>query len=273
MRVIYVGSDLLGSCLTYIVRQPDLELVLMAVDSLELPSSQMLLEVARHLGVEVVSGVPDSAWVEQLNGVAADVLICAAYKYRIPVAQLSVPVAINVHPSLLPLGRGPSPWSHVNEQRESAGITIHILSERLDEGDVVLQTALPSNEISDSLSAQLVSQAVAPLLLAEFLGDPDRHLRSRRPQGLGTYFGWPTAGERSFQAAISTVDDVERLFKRFGSLSCQCYLANGSHESVVLWRALRCQTAHPPGRLVRWSSAEVVVALVDGLGLFHRMPA
>ena len=46
---------------------------------------------------------------------------------------------INLHPSYLPIGRGadPIPWSIIN--RHPQGITLHLIDQQLDTGDVVFQ--------------------------------------------------------------------------------------------------------------------------------------
>ena len=48
--------------------------------------------------------------------------------------------AFNIHPSLLPNYRGPSPWfwTIYNEEKES-GITLHYLTQEWDKGDIVAQ--------------------------------------------------------------------------------------------------------------------------------------
>ena len=53
---------------------------------------------------------------------------------------------LNLHPSLLPVGRGadPIPWSII--ERQPQGITLHLISKQLDSGDIVFQ-----REISTTL--------------------------------------------------------------------------------------------------------------------------
>lgn len=51
---------------------------------------------------------------------------------------------INIHPSLLPRHRGPDPlfWTYFDDDRE-AGVTVHALGKGIDDGDVILQEAIP----------------------------------------------------------------------------------------------------------------------------------
>lgn len=52
---------------------------------------------------------------------------------------------INLHPSLLPLGRGadPIPWGIIENVQQ--GVTIHILSEQIDSGPILAQKELITN--------------------------------------------------------------------------------------------------------------------------------
>jgi methionyl-tRNA formyltransferase len=76
--------------------------------------------------------------------------------------------SINVHPSLLPKYRGPSPISSaiLNGERET-GISIINISEKLDEGDIFLQCkfSIQNNETKDSLEDKMVKIG-APMLIS-----------------------------------------------------------------------------------------------------------
>ena len=49
---------------------------------------------------------------------------------------------LNLHPSLLPIGRGSNPisWSIIDKQPQ--GITLHLIDQKLDTGDVIFQKKL-----------------------------------------------------------------------------------------------------------------------------------
>jgi methionyl-tRNA formyltransferase len=52
---------------------------------------------------------------------------------------------LNLHPSLLPVGRGANPitWSIVNQQAQ--GVTLHLIDQNLDTGDIIFQKELSTN--------------------------------------------------------------------------------------------------------------------------------
>ena len=87
---------------------------------------------------------------ERLKPFAADVpalgvdaFVVASYGKIVPQVLLdAVPIAFNVHPSLLPLYRGATPLqSAIRDGRSQTGVTIIAMDAGMDTGDVLLQEA------------------------------------------------------------------------------------------------------------------------------------
>ncbi len=78
-----------------------------------------------------------------------DLFVVVSFGLIIPKKILDIPKigSINVHPSLLPLYRGPSPiqWALLNGERQT-GITIIKMNEEMDAGDIVYQEAVKIHE-------------------------------------------------------------------------------------------------------------------------------
>jgi methionyl-tRNA formyltransferase len=87
---------------------------------------------------------PDA--ITTLESLAPDVIAVACFPALLPPEILQIPRlgGINVHPSLLPRGRGPEPlfWVFRRGERET-GITIHLLGERFDGGPILAQQRVP----------------------------------------------------------------------------------------------------------------------------------
>jgi methionyl-tRNA formyltransferase len=82
----------------------------------------------------------DAEW--DLRAVGADLHIVAAYGKIIPKNILDIPPkgALNVHPSLLPKFRGPSPIeSAIISNEHHTGVSIMLLDEEMDHGPVLAQ--------------------------------------------------------------------------------------------------------------------------------------
>jgi methionyl-tRNA formyltransferase len=84
--------------------------------------------------------------VEELINGEWDIFIVAAYNIIIPKWLLDVPKygTLNVHPSLLPKLRGPSPvrTAIYNDEKESVGVTVMRLDEKVDHGPIIAQSKI-----------------------------------------------------------------------------------------------------------------------------------
>ena len=107
-----------------------------------------------------------------LGELKPDLLVVVSFGLIIPRWFLDLPTlgAINVHPSLLPKYRGPSPmqWAIRNGEEET-GITVIRMNERMDAGDILYQekTPLAPEEDAAALSSRLalrVSEILPPVV-------------------------------------------------------------------------------------------------------------
>ena len=89
-----------------------------------------------------------------------DVIVVAAYGLFLPSIVLETPKygCLNIHPSLLPKHRGPSPViSTILNGDETGGVTIMLLDEGMDTGPVLAQESTPvgRDETADALTHRL----------------------------------------------------------------------------------------------------------------------
>ena len=112
----------------------------------------------------------DSDFTLQLSTLNFELAIVVAYGKIIPKNALEIPKfgTINVHPSLLPLYRGPAPITApiLNGDAET-GVTIIQLDEKMDHGPILAQESisLNGNEFVNDLT-QTLSEIGARLLIA-----------------------------------------------------------------------------------------------------------
>lgn len=98
--------------------------------------------------------------VKELN---PELIIVAAYGRIIPKEILEVPAckSINVHPSMLPEFRGPSPIQNaVLAGKKETGISIMMMDEKMDHGDILAQTKI---KIDPNESTEDLMKKTAPL--------------------------------------------------------------------------------------------------------------
>ncbi len=125
-------------------------------------TSPPVIEVARRLELPIAQpkGMKDGTFKEVLVDCGAEIAVVVAYGKLIPDDLLSVPPRgfVNLHPSLLPRHRGPSPiqWSLVCGDR-TTGVTTMQLDEGMDTGPILLQERLTIERLdtAETLSPRL----------------------------------------------------------------------------------------------------------------------
>lgn len=141
----------------------------------------------------------DEGFLSALRGIQPEFSVIVAYGRILTREILDIPAkgTINLHASLLPRYRGASPiaWAIINGEKET-GLSTMVVSEGLDEGDVLLTERFPIGEedTTETLSERL-SVAGGPLLA--------KTLRGLRK---GTLRGTPQQGEPSYAPLLKKED-------------------------------------------------------------------
>jgi methionyl-tRNA formyltransferase len=114
----------------------------------------------------------DAAFIEMLKKESCDLFIVASYGKIIPSAIINLPPhkTLNIHPSLLPKYRGPSPLpSAMLDDAKRTGVTIMRLDEEMDHGPIVAQQEItveewPTYEDFEEMMARKGAQLLARIL-------------------------------------------------------------------------------------------------------------
>ena len=153
------------------------------------PEAPPVKQAAETLGIPVLQPTNlrgESTHVE-LAALAPDVAVVAAYGKLLPQAVLALPPngCLNLHPSLLPRHRGPSPVATaILEGDAVTGVSLMLLDEGMDTGPVIAQQehGLTGNETAGELTDTLF--ALGADLLAESLAPwANGHLMARAQDG------------------------------------------------------------------------------------------
>ncbi|MBR2715280.1 MAG: hypothetical protein IKB73_03630 [Ruminococcus sp.] len=151
-----------------------------------------------------------------LKNDGVDALFCAAYYYRIPV--LPDFKMINVHPSLLPMGRGAWPMPlYILNSYEKAGVTFHKMAENFDDGDIIMQKSFELCD-SDNLSTFMKkAYELLPSMVKDLLSDFSYHYENAKPQTDGEYWKAPDEDQYTIDedTDFETADRILRAFYGF----------------------------------------------------------
>lgn len=122
------------------------------------PVKEFALE--HDLPVYQPASLRSAAAQAELATLAPDAIIVAAYGKLLPTPVLELPPlgCLNIHPSLLPRHRGPSPVATaILEGDQVTGVTLMLLNEGMDTGPLIAQTEYPLNgtETAEGLTTTL----------------------------------------------------------------------------------------------------------------------
>lgn len=264
MRAVFCGHDFFVGCLEAMLEEGlEVVRVFSARPRGSRRSCAAVQRLAGRTRIKVEFGPLTLAHLDALAEAGVRLIVVAAYPHRVPVQGSPVPFAVNVHPSLLPEGRGAWPLPAVIlERRDETGVTIHKLAAKLDAGDVLAQEriAVDDRETLESLTCKV--QIAAKTLVRRTLRDVERCWAHALPQGQGAYNGAPGWEERTIRwdRNVAAIDRLTRAFGKAGTLgrwNGRTWLV----ENVSVWQT---DHGHPPGAAVHRTEREVVVAAADG---------
>ncbi len=114
-------------------------------------------------GIPVVWVKSAAEATDAMRTIAPEVAVAACFPWRLPRAARDIPPLgiLNVHPSLLPAGRGPEPvfWT-LRRGEPVTGVTVHRMDAGFDTGPIVAQTemAIPDGIRAPALEQDLMTR-------------------------------------------------------------------------------------------------------------------
>ncbi|MEO7908059.1 MAG: methionyl-tRNA formyltransferase [Roseiflexaceae bacterium] len=180
MRVIFLGTPGFAAIpLVALARDPRYQVVGVvtqpdrAIGRSRAPEPPPVKRAALQLGIPVFQpeSLRDPMAVEQLAALRPDVGVVAAYGEILRRNVLAIPPHgyLNIHPSLLPRHRGPTPVPGAILAGDiETGVTVMLLDAKMDSGPILAQqrVPLPADARSDALTEQLFTLGSALLLEA-----------------------------------------------------------------------------------------------------------
>ncbi|MFA5250354.1 MAG: methionyl-tRNA formyltransferase [Parachlamydiales bacterium] len=176
MRMVFFGTSLFASELLSFLVENNLKFQAVVTQPDKVKNHLHVSEV-KNFCQKLASGLPllqpekasDKLFVDEIRSLKPDLFIVAAYGQILSQELLSVPSkgAINVHASLLPKYRGAAPMQRALMAGEKfSGITIMQMNAKMDEGDILEQSAVPvSGDMTLSDLEELFIRLAKSLLL------------------------------------------------------------------------------------------------------------
>ncbi len=221
MKIVYFGFDLFYDCFEKIVENPAVEVLALYTfptdDRFEF--NRQVISLARTHNIPVhLEKITAEALEEYFNN-GCEFTLSAGYIHKIPVLQRADFKGVNIHPALLPVGRGAWPFPcTILRGLETSGVTIHKITDRFDEGDILLQRSceVAKDETLDTLTAKC--QTIAADMIDHLVENFNSLWNNAAPQGAGEYWPEPTDTDRTITPDMSEErkDLIRRAFGSFG---------------------------------------------------------
>ena len=156
--------------------------------------------VAKRNGIpyKVIHSSNSDDFFREVQRLDPDLIVSFAAPQGIKEPLLSYPRfgILNVHGSLLPDYRGcfPGFWYLFNGE-EYGGATVHLMSEQIDDGDIVAQQKVYIGDCKSIFELVRRTKEVGGDLMVKVIRDLENGSLQRRPNvaAEGRYFTWPTA--------------------------------------------------------------------------------
>ena len=225
------------------------------------------LSAANDIPVYAPEDINHPLWVERIKEMGADILFSFYYRNMVGKKILGIPPAgcLNLHGSYLPHYRGRCPvnWVLIHGEKET-GVTLHYMTPRPDDGDIVGQKRVPIDDNDTALSLHEKLATAAGDLLDDLLPEIRKNRSERIPQDptAASYFGGrrPDDGEIDWSQDAANVRNLVRAVTRPypGAFS---YLGN---RKCIFWQVRSAETLRsaPPGTVL--STNPLTIACGDG---------
>ncbi|MEJ2087196.1 MAG: formyltransferase [Gammaproteobacteria bacterium] len=200
--VVFAYSDVGFRCLSVLL-ESNLS-VSLVVTHTDQPGEERwfssVAELAGRHGVPVLTweSVAEADILDRVRGIRPAWIFSFYFRAMLSSELLSCAAAgaLNMHGSLLPRYRGRAPinWAILRGERET-GATLHRMTARPDQGDVLEQMSVPILLNDTALDVSRKVGVVAELLMVRFLDKLRHGALEYKPQddSLATYFGKRTA--------------------------------------------------------------------------------
>ena len=220
MKVAYVGIDILYPALTslYDCGAEIVRIFTCKTDNYT-EFNTKTIEFANEHNIPVVVKKITKEDLYELVKTGCEFMLVGGYYHIIPI--ISSLKIVNIHPSLLPVGRGawPVPLSILKGVSES-GITMHQMEKRLDSGKILLQKKCPVYPDKDDLITLTERQwCLIPEMVKELVSDFDNLWENAFPQGEGEYWKMPTKEQYTVTSDMS-FNEADLILRAFKGYEC-----------------------------------------------------
>lgn len=175
MKIVYIGSDSSFSLIPFLsLVKSKHEVCAFAYDDVNSHfstiTSNSIQSVALNYSVDLINIDADySNAILKICSYQPDIIIVSCYPRLLPSSLVSIAKegCFNIHPSILPLYRGPIPlfWQF-RDGVDNFGVTLHRMTNKFDDGNIVSQERVKIEDgVSHSKAMEQLAESSAKLVM------------------------------------------------------------------------------------------------------------
>ena len=207
--------------------------------------------------------------LKRLHNYQADLMIVAAYGIILPLSVLQTPkiACLNIHASLLPRWRGAAPIQRaILEGDNKTGITIMLMAEGLDTGDMLLSREIDIKEDDTGSSLHDRLSLLGQSAILECLDNLGVLLKQSCPQDetLANYAKKLSKSEASINWS-QKAETINNTIRAFNSWPVSHSVLN--NKNIRIWESSfnNCKHSFQAGEICSHDNKLIGVACTDGI--------
>ena len=209
--------------------------------------------------------------IEYITSLNADIIVVCGYKYIIPKEIFTLPKfgTINIHPSYLPAYRGQHVinWAIINGENET-GVTIHLIDEGIDTGDIILQKKVPISfeDTAKTLHNKIYREACELLIYLLNCVASGKQIQRKKQDGTKASYFKPRVPEDGRinwnKNGLEIYNLIRALVKPWpGAYSCI------RRKKIIIWNAKIKRNLcdyHSNGEIIYMDGSTIIIKVNDG---------
>lgn len=219
MKIAYIGIDLFYPVLTALVENGcEIKKIFTCKTDNVTEFNIQIIEYAKKHNIPYILDRITEEDINNLINDGVEAIICAGYYYLIPVVK-DIPM-LNIHPTLLPVGRGLWPMPVIiMEGHQKSGVTIHKIEKEFDTGDIILQREFMLDSDENLVTYMNKVYDLLKEMIELLLDDFSNLYNNAVSQGEGEYMKAPD--EQSYTITDSmSVKEADLILRAFYGYEC-----------------------------------------------------
>ncbi len=229
MKIAYIGIDLFYPALEILSKMCEIEEIFTCETDNETEFNVKVINFAEKNNIPYTKNRITKNDIERLIEKGCDAAICAGYYFKIPVVS-GFPI-VNIHPSLLPVGRGSWPMPQtILRGFKTSGVTIHKIAEGFDTGDILLQERFSLGKYENHTSFMEKAYKLLPMMLKALVENFDALYENAIPQSEEEYWEAPTEEDYTIDKDTS-FEKADLILRAF--LGYDCIYKKGNEKHII----------------------------------------